>query len=65
MALDATSVWFVDADPENGAIYRVPKSGGKTAAVARGQKQPVTIVVDEAHVYWTNKLERTLCRIDK
>ncbi|WP_394843948.1 hypothetical protein LZC95_43705 [Pendulispora brunnea] len=65
LALDDKSVFFVNYDAEDGAVYRVAKTGGTTATLIRGQKHPKRIAVDERHVYWINVGEGTLSLTDK
>jgi len=65
LALDDKSVFFVNYDAEDGGVYRVAKTGGPTATLIRGQKNPKRIAVDDRHVYWINVGEGTLSQTDK
>jgi len=52
IALDADYVYWTDSS--QGAILRVPKSGGNSDPIASGQDTPVQIAIDGDFVYWTD-----------
>jgi hypothetical protein len=51
IAVDDTSVYFASLFGD--AIYKVPKSGGTPAVVARGPQYPRSVALDDTCVYWT------------
>jgi hypothetical protein len=56
IALDDANVYFTTYDnlTANGAVYRVPKGGGKVVTLATGQSAPSIPVVAGSSLYWTN-----------
>lgn len=56
LAVDATQVYFTDAQGPNGKVLRVAKSGGPAAVIAQADS-PTTLAVDATDVYfldWTS-----------
>lgn len=57
---DATFVWYTTF-AEAGAIKRVAAAGGEAVeTMAAGQSYPNGLVIDETHVYWTNRGDGTV-----
>ena len=55
VAVDTTSVYWVDYGNENdGTVRSVPLAGGTPTTLASNQSHPVGIAVDAANVYWIN-----------
>lgn len=54
ITLDATDVYWVGRQGEEGTVNRVPRQGGDSAVLVRRPMQPFAIAVDRTHVYWTN-----------
>ena len=59
IALDETDVYVALGGSmrlgfADGAVIRVPKTGGPATVIASNQNDPAVIVVDETAVYWTN-----------
>jgi hypothetical protein len=46
-------------------LFSGQPSGGATFVLARDQREPVGLAVDDRHVYWTNLGDGTVCRTDK
>lgn len=71
MTLDATFVYWVAQtnynSPSSGGVYRVPKQGGATETLARGEDAPISIAVDGSWVYWMNEGtgQKTIRRLPK
>lgn len=54
LAVDGTSVWFVDeTTADKPAVYQVPKAGGTPVLVAAEVSSGARIAVDETDVYWS------------
>jgi hypothetical protein len=53
LAIDATHV-YVGSGRQNGSVYRVPKVGGASVAVANAQNGPRAVAVDRTGLYWGN-----------
>jgi hypothetical protein len=63
IALDATTVYFADAD--DGTINAVPKSGGALAVLATGRTNPWVVRTNRTYVFWTeNTLNRAVGRVE-
>jgi hypothetical protein len=54
IAVDADSVYWATAQPEENAIMRAPKSGGAAVTLARRDFLPKELLVDDHYVY-TNR----------
>jgi hypothetical protein len=52
IAVDADFVYW--ACPSGGFVARLPKSGGAAVTLASDQVEPESVVLDDAHVYWTD-----------
>jgi hypothetical protein len=50
LALDATSIYFAEANP--GRISKVPLAGGAPVPLATGVSFPQGLVVDASNIYW-------------
>jgi sugar lactone lactonase YvrE len=46
----------------DGAIWRVPRAGGMAERLAKDQRRPIGLAVDDAYVYWTNSYEQAVAR---
>ncbi len=63
VALDDTHVYWVEGG--QGAITRVPKTGGVPEILATGQAGAGGLAIDATHVYWTNTAAGSLHSIPK
>lgn len=61
VAVDADFVYW----PENEAIFRVPKAGGKVETVVKEIISPDYLTVDDAHAYWYSSLSGNVLRAPK
>lgn len=60
VAVDETHVYWVSTGTSergftDGAVMKVPRSGGRPTAIAVDQIHPVAIAVDASFVFWTNE----------
>ncbi|MBI5532437.1 MAG: hypothetical protein HY898_06965 [Deltaproteobacteria bacterium] len=54
LAVDGTSVWFIDETTAGKpAVYQVPKAGGTPVLIAAEVASGARIAVDETDVYWS------------
>lgn len=60
--LDDTSLFVVDSSA--GTVVRTPKAGGTGVPLATGQS-PAHVAVDDAYVYWSNRLGAAIMRAPK
>lgn len=63
VSLDETHVYWVEGG--QGAITRVPKTGGVPEVLATGQAGAGGLAIDATHVYWTNTASGSLHSIPK
>ncbi len=63
LTLDDTHVYWVEGS--QGAITRVPKTGGVPEVLATGQAGAGGLAIDAANVYWTNTAAGSLHTIPK
>lgn len=63
LTLDDTHVYWIEAG--QGAIARVPKTGGVPEVLATGQAGAGGLAIDATHVYWTNTASGSLHSIPK
>ncbi len=55
IAVDADFVYW--ASPSGGFVAKLPKGGGAAVMLAADQVEPESVVLDDAHVYWTDSGE--------
>lgn len=60
VAVDSTSVYWIDFGVPNGAsttgtLMKAPVNGGTTVTLAKAQDTPVGLAVDATNVYWTTE----------
>jgi hypothetical protein len=60
ITVDATHVYWVrsgtsDNGFSDGAVMKVPRSGGRASSIAVRQPHPVAVAVDSSFVFWTNE----------
>ncbi len=55
MAVDATSVYWVEGGNGAGAVKKVPLDGGAITTLASGLSSPVSLAIDGGNVYWTDR----------
>jgi hypothetical protein len=54
LAVDSTTVYWLNAVPSTGSVVAVPIGGGAPQTIAVNQNMPQSIAVDSSCVYWTN-----------
>jgi hypothetical protein len=62
LAVDGDFVYWTTGQ---GLILKAPISGGQPIVLAEGQAHPSSIAVDRTHVYWSNRLDGTIRKINK
>lgn len=55
MAVDSSSIYWVDSDNGNGAVKKMSTVGGPITILASNLLSPVNIAIDANNVYWTDR----------
>jgi hypothetical protein len=50
---------------KDGAIFKVPRQGGRKTIIASNQARPESVLVIDSYIYWANKYEGTIRRAPK
>jgi hypothetical protein len=71
ISCDGTSVFVVDVDPavtgltHANAVVRIPTAGGDHVVLGRSDGEIPNLVLDDANVYWADRLEGTIVAVPK
>jgi hypothetical protein len=71
VASDGTWVFVVDVDPDRkgmthaSAVARLPAAGGEPTVLGRSDGEITDLAVDDANVYWADRLEGNLVAVPK
>ncbi|HEY6462153.1 MAG TPA: hypothetical protein VIY73_18430, partial [Polyangiaceae bacterium] len=71
IASDGTSVFVVDVDPaitgltHANTVVRIPAAGGDHAVLGRSDGEIANVVLDDANVYWADRLEGNIVAAPK
>jgi hypothetical protein len=71
IACDGTWVFVVDVDPSRqgmtpaSTVVRLPAAGGDATVLGKSEGEIASVAVDDANVYWTDRLDGTLVFVPK
>jgi hypothetical protein len=71
IACDGTWVFVVDVDPSRqgmthgSAVVRLPAAGGEPVVLGRSEGEIASLAVDDASVYWADRLDGSLVAVAK
>ena len=71
LACDGRWVFVVDVDPERkgmthaSAVLRIPAAGGEPTVLGRSDGEIDRLAIDDANVYWADRLEGSLVAVPK
>jgi hypothetical protein len=55
IAIDATSVYWIDSDLYTSKVMKVPMDGGTPTILASMDGHPSKVAVDDTSVYWVTR----------
>lgn len=71
IASDGTWVFVVDVDPSRqgmthaSAVVRIPAAGGEPTVLGKSEGEIVNVALDDARVYWADRLDGSLVSVAK
>lgn len=71
IASDGTWLFVVDVDPSSrgmthgSAVLRIPATGGEPTVLGKSEGEIVNVAVDDANVYWADRLDGSLVSVPK
>lgn len=71
IACDGTSVFVVDVDPtrqgmtRGSAVVRIPVAGGEPTVLGKSEGEIANVALDDASVYWADRLDGSLVSVPK
>jgi hypothetical protein len=71
IASDGTWVFVVDVDPRlegmthASAVVRIPAAGGEPAVIGKSEGEIANVAIDDASVYWADRLDGSLVSVPK